>query len=76
MVINAIFDSRFTTDPDGRRQLTPEGPYGRPKMTAYLRQNWLLDVAACTVDRCMGILGVNDDQERVSDSLTAAARSF
>ena len=25
MVINAIFDARFTTDPDGRRQLTPEG---------------------------------------------------
>jgi len=27
-VINAIFDARFTTDPDGRRRLTPEGLYG------------------------------------------------
>jgi putative transposase len=48
MVVSAIFDSRFATDPDGRRRLTPEGLYGRRKMTAYLRRNWLLDVAACT----------------------------
>jgi putative transposase len=57
-VINAIFDASFTTDPGGRRRLTPEGLYGRRKMTAYLRRNGFPDIAACTVDRCMRILGV------------------
>jgi putative transposase len=57
-VINAIFDASFTTDSDGRRRLTPEGLYGRRKMTAYLRRNGFPDVAACTVDRCMRIMGV------------------
>jgi hypothetical protein len=28
MVINAIFEARFTTEPDGRRRLTPEGLMG------------------------------------------------
>jgi len=58
MVINAIFDASFSTDSEGRRRLTPEGLYGRRKMTAYLRRNGFPDIAACTVDRCMGILGV------------------
>ena len=58
MVINAIFDARFTTDPDGRRQLTPEGLYGRRKMTAYPRRNGFPDIAACTVNRCMRVLRV------------------
>jgi putative transposase len=58
MVINAIFDASFTTDSQGRRRLTPEGLYGRRKMTAYLRRNGFPDIAACTVDRCMHILGV------------------
>src|SRR5215207_7270296 len=56
-VINAIFDASFTTDSDGRRRLTPEGLYGRRKMTAYLHRNGFPDVAACTVDRCMRIMG-------------------
>jgi putative transposase len=55
-VMNAILDASFTTDVDGRRQLTPEGLYGRRKMTAYLRRNGF-EVAACTVDRCMRTLG-------------------
>jgi putative transposase len=58
-VINAIFDASFTTDSQGRRRLTPEGLYGRRKMTAYLRRSGFPDIAACTVDRCMRILGVN-----------------
>ena len=58
MVINAILDARFTTDPDGQGRLTPEGLYGRRKMTAYLRRNGFPDVAACTVDRCMRILSI------------------
>jgi putative transposase len=58
MVINAIVDASFTTDSERRRRLTAEGLYGRRKMTAYLRRNGFPDVAACTVDRCMRILGV------------------
>jgi putative transposase len=58
IVINAIVDTSFATDPNGRRRLTPEGLYGRRKMTAYLRRNGFPDIAACTVDRCMRILGV------------------
>src|SRR5688572_9091880 len=58
MVINAILDASFTTDAQGRRQLTPEGLYGRRKMTAYLRRTGF-EVAVCTVDRCMRTLGRN-----------------
>jgi putative transposase len=36
---------------------TPEGLYGRRKMTAYLRRSGL-DVAHCTVDRLMRALGL------------------
>jgi putative transposase len=58
MVINAIFAGSFISDSQGRRRLTPEGLYGRRKMTASLRRNGFPDIAACTVDRCMSILGV------------------
>jgi putative transposase len=57
MVINAILDASFTTDAQGRRQLTPEGLYGRRKMTAYLRRTGFPELAVCTVDRCMRTLG-------------------
>lgn len=56
MVMNAILDASFSTDADGRRRLTPEGLYGRRKMTAYLRRTGF-EVAVCTVDRCMRTLG-------------------
>jgi transposase InsO family protein len=41
--------------PEG--ELTPEGLYGRRKLTAYLRRTTHPEVAFCTVDRCMRILG-------------------
>jgi putative transposase len=56
LVMNAILTAGFTTDAEGRRRLSPEGLYGRRKMTAYLRRNGS-QVAACTVDRCMRTLG-------------------
>jgi putative transposase len=59
LVMNAILNASFTTDPAGRRRLTPEGLYGRRKMTAHLRRNGFPEVAACTVDRCMRVLGRN-----------------
>jgi putative transposase len=37
---------------------TPEGLYGRRKMTTHLRRNGLV-VARCTVDRLMAQLGMN-----------------
>jgi len=40
-------------------ELTPEGLYGRRKLTAYLRRTTHPDVAFCTVDRCMRVLGHN-----------------
>jgi hypothetical protein len=37
-VVDAVRGAAWTTDPDGRRLLTPEGLYGRRKMTAHLRR--------------------------------------
>jgi putative transposase len=59
LVMNAIVNASFATDAEGRRRLTPEGLYGRRKMSAYLRRNGFPEVAACTVDRCMRALGHN-----------------
>lgn len=59
VVMDAILEASFALDAQGRRKPTPEGLYGRRKMTAYLRRNGLSEVAACTVDRCMRVLGRN-----------------
>jgi putative transposase len=58
-VMNAIRDVCWKPGKDGVVRLTPEGLYGRRKMTAYLRRNGLPDVAYCTVHRCMKALGHN-----------------
>jgi putative transposase len=57
-VVNAIRDIAWTVKPDGRRQLTPEGLYGRRKMTAQLRRSTLPTVSAGAVDRAMRLLGL------------------
>jgi putative transposase len=57
-VVNAIRDIAWTVKPDGRRQLTPEGLYGRRKMTAQLRRTTLPTVSAGAVDRAMRLLGL------------------
>ncbi len=54
VVVGALLATRLT--PEGRR--TPEGLYGRRKMTALLRRQGL-QVAHCTVDRLMRDLGMN-----------------
>jgi transposase InsO family protein len=55
-VIDAIRHAGWQPDPRGVLRLTPEGLYGRRKLTAHLRRHGL-DVAECTVARCMRLLG-------------------
>src|SRR3978361_843743 len=62
-VINAVRDIAWTTkvDRDGVlvRKLSPEGLYGRRKMTAYLRRTSMPEVSAGAVDRAMRTLGLS-----------------
>ncbi len=57
-VVDAVRDIAWATDPKGRRKLTPEGLYGRRKMTAYLRRTAMPAASAGSVDRAMGALGL------------------
>ena len=64
-VINAVRDIAWATGSDRRRKLTPEGLYGRRKMTAYLRRTVMPDASAGSVDRAMrtlGLVGVRRDK--------------
>jgi putative transposase len=56
--VHAIRDIAWTITPDGRRELTPEGLYGRRKMTAQLRRTTMPTVSSGAVDRAMRILGL------------------
>ena len=62
MVVDAVRDIAWTTTTaaDGivRRKLTPEGLYGRRKMTHYLRGTRLPDASWGAVDRAMRQLGL------------------
>lgn len=57
-VVDAVREVAWATDRHGQRKLTPEGLYGRRKMTAYLRRTVLPDVSAGSVDRAMSTLGL------------------
>lgn len=57
--INAVRDVAWTVDAQWRRALTPEGLYGRRKMTAYLRRTTMRHVSPGAVDRAMTILGLS-----------------
>jgi transposase InsO family protein len=59
LVIDAVRDIAWTVDPEGRRRLTPEGLYGRRKMTAWLARNGFPEVSKHTVDRLMRQEGMN-----------------
>lgn len=62
-VVDAVRDIAWATkvDSDGAvvRKLSPEGLYGRRKMTAYLRRSVLPDASAGSVDRAMRTLGLS-----------------
>jgi putative transposase len=59
MVVDAVRDLAWTRDErTGLRKLTPEGLYGRRKMTALVRRGRLPDASAGSVDRAMRLLGL------------------
>jgi len=61
-VINAVRDAAWIVDADGPmagiRRLTPEGLYGRRKMTALI-QRTLPEASPGAVDRAMKAVGLN-----------------
>ncbi len=64
-VVDAVRDVAWVTDRQGRRRLSPEGLYGRRKMTAYLRRTSMSEASAGSVDRAMktlGLVGVRRDK--------------
>ncbi|MTD17479.1 IS3 family transposase [Nakamurella sp. YIM 132087] len=56
-VLDAVRSVAFTLDRHGRRKRTPEGLYGRRRMTAYLRRQGHM-VTPGSVDRAMTALGL------------------
>ena len=63
MVIDAVREAVWVTVVDvvglERRKMTPEGLYGRRKMTALLRRTTTLDVSRGAVDRAMRTVGLS-----------------
>ena len=60
VVVDIVRDSAWTTDErTGLRKLTPEGLYGRRKMTALVRRGRLPDASAGAMNRAMRILGLS-----------------
>ena len=59
-VVDVVRDLAWAPDPKtGRARLTPEGLYGRRKMTALVRRGRLPEVSAGSVDRAMRTLGLS-----------------
>jgi hypothetical protein len=50
LVVDAVRQVAWVVDPDGVRKLTPEGLYGRRKMTAHLRRTCVPDASAGAVE--------------------------
>ena len=63
MVVDAVRDAAWVTEllADGtiRRRMTPEGLYGRKKMTALIRRSMIADASRGAVDRAMRQLGLS-----------------
>jgi len=57
-VLDVVREVAWTLDREGRRKLTPEGLYGRRKMTALVRRR-LPDASPGSVDRAMRALGLS-----------------
>jgi len=65
VVLDAVRAAVWTTDAAGVRRMTPEGLYGRRKMTT-LRRTSVPDASAGAVDRAMralGLVGVRRDKK-------------
>jgi transposase InsO family protein len=63
LILDAVRDAAWSTEvlPDGtlRRKMTPEGLYGRKKMTAFIRRTRVADASRGAVDRAMRVLGLS-----------------
>ncbi len=62
-VLDAVRDLAWRVDDQGRRKLTPEGLYGRRKMTALVRRRRLPDASFGAVDRAMCSLASPESDE-------------
>lgn len=65
VVEDAVRAAAWTTDGAGVRTMTPEGLYGRRKMTSLLRRTTVPDASPGAVDRAMtslGLVGVRRDK--------------
>jgi hypothetical protein len=62
-VVDEVREIAWTTKADAGgvlvRKLTPEGLYGRRKMTAYLRRTAMPEASAGAIDRAMRTLGLS-----------------
>ena len=62
-VVDVVRELVWQTDPrTGRLVMTPEGLYGRRKMTALVRRDRLADASAGSVDRAMWSEGLISDR--------------
>ena len=63
IVVDAVRDAAWTDSADAacivRRKMTPEGLYGRKKMTALIRRTALPEASYGAVDRAMRLLGLS-----------------
>ncbi|SJN09807.1 Mobile element protein [Leucobacter sp. 7(1)] len=63
LVVDAVRDAAWTTVADAagvvRRKMTPEGLYGRKKMTALIRRTAIPEASRGAVDRAMRLLGLS-----------------
>lgn len=57
-VVDAVRAAAWRVDEHGKRHLTPEGLYGRRKMTAHLRRTVDEAITPGSVDRAMRLLGL------------------
>jgi len=75
LVMDAVRDLAWVSDEHtGVRKLTPEGLYGRRKMTALVRRRRLPEASAGSVDRAMRALGLSGVRRDKGIRTTIAAK--
>ncbi|MBB2959038.1 hypothetical protein FHX72_003190 [Pseudoclavibacter helvolus] len=78
IVEDAVGDAAWKTSADAsgtrRRKLTPEGLYGRKKMTALIRRSAIADASRGAVDRAMRSLGLEGVTRAKSTRTTIQAK--
>lgn len=78
MVVDAVRDAvwrvEVLADGSTRRRMTPEGLYGRKKMTALIRRTAIADASRGSVDRAMRGLGLSGNTRAKSIRTTIPAK--